>query len=259
VSSIHKTLYPAAQPRGDALIGGHKTCTYPPEAALLPFYDYTGDPEYAIAADPDLVLIRPYIRRHSPDYIAELEKAGIPVVSLYPERFEDFDGYIRVLAALVGIDPEPRLREFHDALNAVAEKTAHIPEADKLRVFFEATENSVRTVTDTSLPALAIALAGGVSIAQDAKPVSPGSSIAEFGMERVLEQGAAIDAYIVQTGSMNPADSFAVLSKRPGYHTIKAVQEGKVLFIEEKLISSPTFRYLSGVQKLARFFYPHIP
>jgi iron complex transport system substrate-binding protein len=146
---------------GDALIGGHKTCTWPPEAALLPIYDYTGDPEYVIAAAPDLVLIRPYIRRHSPDYVAELEKAGVPVVSLYAEGFLDFDEYIRKLAALAGIDPEPRLVAFHEALNSTAAKTAHVPDMDKPLVFFEATETNLRTVTDASLPALAIALAGG--------------------------------------------------------------------------------------------------
>ncbi|MDR0584927.1 MAG: hypothetical protein LBG57_11365, partial [Treponema sp.] len=48
---------------GDALIGGHTTCVYPPEAAAFAVYDYNGDPEYIIAAEPDLVLIRPFIRR----------------------------------------------------------------------------------------------------------------------------------------------------------------------------------------------------
>jgi iron complex transport system substrate-binding protein len=241
---------------GSALIGGHKTCTWPPEAAALPLYDYSGDPEYAIAAEPDLVLIRPYIRRHSPEYVAELEKAGIQVVSLYAEGFEGFDGYIRKLAALVGVDPEPHLAAFHRELDSVAAKTAQIPGKDKRRVFFEATETAVRTVTEDSLPGLAIILAGGVNIAQGAKPAGSGSSIAAFGMEKVLEWGESIDVYLVQTGSMNPTDNLDRLGKRPGYHTIKAVREGKVLFINEKQISSPTFRYLSGVQELARFLYP---
>jgi iron complex transport system substrate-binding protein len=48
----------------------------------------------------------------------------------------------------------------------------------------------------------------------------------------------------------------AALAARPGYHTIKAIQNNRVLYIDEKHISSPTFRYLSGVQEIARFLYP---
>jgi iron complex transport system substrate-binding protein len=44
--------------------------------------------------------------------------------------------------------------------------------------------------------------------------------------------------------------------KRPGYGTIKAIQDKRVLYIDEKLVSSPTFRYLEGVQEIARFLYP---
>ena len=67
-----------------------------------PIYDYNADPENVIAAEPDLVLIRPFINRKSPDFVAALENAGLTVVSLYPESFEEFDGYIEKLAMLTG-------------------------------------------------------------------------------------------------------------------------------------------------------------
>ncbi|GHV76039.1 hypothetical protein AGMMS49942_08600 [Spirochaetia bacterium] len=240
---------------GGALIGGHTTCTYPPEAASFAIYDYNGDPEYIIAAEPDLVLVRPFIRRRSPNYLAEIEMAGIPVVSLYAETLGDFDEYIRRLAQLTGTETEAeqQLALFRRGLDQVRTVTGGITE--KQIVFFESTEAEIRTAAEGSLPALAIEIAGGVNIASGALPVTRGSSIAPFGAEKLLQHADEIDVYIVQRGSMNSSTGTA-LAARPGYHAIKAIQNNRVLYIDEKQISSPTFRYLSGVQEIARFLYP---
>jgi iron complex transport system substrate-binding protein len=239
---------------GGKLIGGHLTCDYPAEAKELPVFDYTGDPEYVIAAAPDLVLIRPFIRRHNPAYIDALEKAGIPVVSLYPETFDDFDGYIRRLALLAGADGEAELNKFHSELQSIREAAA--PIKNKQHVFFETTERETRTAAPQSLPALAIEISGGLNIARDAKPVNPVSSIAPYGTEKLLSQAENIDAYVVQTGAMNPAKSLDAIRKRAGFSAVKAIRGGNVLFIDERIISSPVFRYLQGVKTLARFLYP---
>jgi iron complex transport system substrate-binding protein len=240
---------------GESLIGGHTTCVYPPEAAAFAVYDYNGDPEYIIAAAPDLVLIRPFIRRHSPNYVAEIEKAGIPVVSLYAESLDDFDGYIRHLALLAGAEAEAeqQLERFHQGLDQLREAAGGI--AKKQTVFFESTETETRTVSEGSFPALALEIAGGVNIAAGARPVTPGSSIAPFGAERLLLHAGEIDAYIIQRGAMNAGSGLAP-ANRPGYHAIKAVQNNRVFYIDEKLVSSPTFRYLEGVREIARFLYP---
>jgi iron complex transport system substrate-binding protein len=239
---------------GEKLIGGHSTCDYPAAAKALPVFEYTGDPEYVIAASPDLVLIRPFIRRHNPAYIDALEKAGIPVVSLYPETFDDFDGYIRRLALLAGVDGEEKLKTFHSELQNVRNAAANIK--SKQYVFFETTERETRTASPKSLPALAIEISGGINIAADAKPVNPLSSIAPYGIEKLLSRAEDIDAYVVQTGAMNPAKSVDALRKRAGFSAIKAIRDGNVLFIDERIISSPVFRYLQGVKTIAHFLYP---
>jgi len=243
---------------GDLVIGGHTTCVYPPEAAPLASFDYTGDPEYVIAAEPDLVLIRPFIRRKAPDYVAELEKAGIVVVSLYPESYEDFADYIRKLALLIGAEEtaEQKLADFYAAIDAITGLTARV--AERQTVFFEATETNIRTVSEGSLPDLAISFAGGVNIADGAEPMTEGSTIAEYGVERVLENADHIDVYISQRGAMNSGGNLISIGERPGYATIKAVRDGRVYLLNEKLISSPTFRYCTGVHEVARFLYPEL-
>ncbi|MHC6204456.1 ABC transporter substrate-binding protein [Breznakiellaceae bacterium SP9] len=241
---------------GEALIGGHTTCTEPREARKYAVYDYNGDAEYIIAAEPDCVLIRPFIRRRNGPYIAELEKVGIPVVSLYAEVLDDFDDYIRKLALLTGAqtEAEVQLERFHQELDHVQNTTAGI--SNKQRVFFESTESEIRTAAQGSFPAVAIELAGGLNIAAGSAPLTRGSSIAPYGAEKLLSHAAEIDAYIIQRGAMN-SNMGAVIAARPGYHTIKAIQNNRVYYIEEKLISSPTFRYLTGVQDIARFLYPN--
>jgi iron complex transport system substrate-binding protein len=239
---------------GASVIGINSAAGLPEAARGIPVFDYTGDPEYAIAASPDAVLIRPFVRRRNPAYIAALEKAGIPVVSLYPETFDDFDGYIRRLALLAGADAEQKLQDFHAGLQTIRYTAA--PIRNRLNVFFETTENGTRTASPQSLPAIAIEIAGGINVAQDAKPVNPLSSIAAYGTERLLSHAESVDVYIVQTGAMNPARSMEALLKRPGFSAIKALRDGRVLFIDEQTISSPVFRYLQGVKTIAHFLYP---
>lgn len=241
---------------GDCLIGAHSTSTYPPEAAFLPRYDYNADPEYIIAAQPDLVLIRPFIARRNPEFVQALQKAGVTVVSLYPETLSGFDAYIQTLAMLVGKEDaaQQALDGFHARLADITALTQTF--TPKTRVFFESTENQYRTTTATSMAGQAIAMAGGQNLAAHAQPITPGSSIAAFGAENILALADQIDVYVSQRGAMNAGGNQHAISIRPGFSAIKAVAQGRVYLINEKLISSPTFRYTKGVYQLARFFYP---
>lgn len=243
---------------GDKLIGGHTTCVYPAEAAEKAIYDYKGDPEYVIAAQPDVVVIRPHIARSTPEYFETLKNAGIIVVSLYPESFDDFPQYIEKLALLTGTQEraDELLEKFYEDLNAIHELTSLVD--DKQTVFFEATEQNIRTVAEGSMPDRAIEYAGGINLAEGAKPMTEGSSIAEFGEERVLALGDEIDVYVSQRGAMNSGGNLISIGERPGFDTVKAVEDGRVFLINEKLISSPTFRYYKGVNELARFMYPEL-
>jgi iron complex transport system substrate-binding protein len=108
------------------------------------------------------------------------------------------------------------------------------------------------------MPARAIAFAGGINLAEGAEPVAEGSSIAEFGPEKVLEYADEIDVYISQRGAMNAGGNLISIGERPGYETVKAVRDGRVYLINEKLISSPTFRFYTGVHEIARYLYPEL-
>ncbi|MBT3320489.1 MAG: ABC transporter substrate-binding protein [Clostridia bacterium] len=243
---------------GEKVIGVNTASIYPPDAAFLPMYDYREGPEALIAAAPDLVIVRPFINRNYPDYIKALKSAGLTVVSLYPESSSDFERYIMILAMLTGTQDNAtrELALLAERLEAIADKTGDIE--DKLTVFFEATKSSYRTVTVDSNPAMAIQIAGGINIADDVVAIETGSTIAEYGIEKLMLMADEIDVYISQRGAMNSGGSIVSIPQREGFHAIKAVQEMRILELNEKIISSPTFRYYKGVSEIARMLYPDV-
>ena len=84
----------------------------------------------------------------------------------------------------------------------------------------------------------------------------PFRSIAPFGIERILEKADEIDVFVSQRGVMNGGGNYHSIVIRPGFDTLKAVQEERVYTINQKLISSPTFRFVKGINELRRIFYP---
>ncbi|MEG0919021.1 MAG: ABC transporter substrate-binding protein [Anaerovoracaceae bacterium] len=245
---------------GDRLVGAHKTSIYPPAAAKLPRFDYKADPEPLIALNPDLVIIRPFIDRNYPDYIKALKKAGLKVVSLYPETNNDFEKYVRILGMLTGSEDKAiaEIKKQEKRIEEIHNKVKDIKEDDKITAYFESTKTDYRTVTPESNPGKAIVTAGGINLAADAKPIENGSTIASFGVEKIMEHAEDIDVYVSQRGAMNSGGSIISIPQREGFKSIKAVKEGKILELNEKIISSPTFRYYKGVNEMARAFYPEI-
>ena len=242
----------------DAEIIGVSPAESDPVAKSKPVFDYRADPEKVLAAQPDLVIIRPFIKKSHPDFVKTLEQANIKVVCLYPEKFEEFDSYIQKLAILTGKEPQAaeKLAAFHAKLNQVAEYTAK--SQTKKQVYFEATTTEYRTITPDSMPGTVLKLAGGLNVAADAQPLKAASSIAAYGSERLLMKAEEIDIFLAQRGPMNPGVTTDSIKQRPGFDKIKAVREGKVYIIDEGLVSSPTFRLADGVEQLAKLIYPEV-
>lgn len=242
----------------DEIIGRGTSDIYPVQVLEKNVYDYKSDPEKVIAAEPDLVIIRPFIERKSPEFVEVLRKVGIPVVSLYPESFSEFDEYIMKLGKLTGKEDvaKNKLDTFYLEIEKIKEQTKDIN--PKIGIYFEATQTEYRTVTKASMPGIAIDIAGGVNVAGDLEPITDGSSIASFGVERILEKSDEIQVYVSQRGAMNAGGNYHTISIRPGFDNIKAVKEERVYMINQKIISSPTFRYIKGIKEMTRMFYPEI-
>lgn len=240
------------------IIGVGESDKYPEQVKEKDVFSYKGDAEKIIAAQPDLVLIRPFITRRYPDFVKKIEELGITVISLYTENFDDFDSYINKLALITGTEEnaEKALKDFHEELDYIAEITKS--KEPKSKIFFEATSKDYNTVTKNSMAGKAIELAGGENAAGDLEAVRQEGSIAVFGIERVLSIADNIDVYVAQKGAMNSEVDVNSIKNRSGFDTTKAVKEDKVYTIDEKIISAATFRYSKGVRELANYMYPEL-
>ncbi|MBI5522485.1 MAG: ABC transporter substrate-binding protein [Desulfarculus sp.] len=239
-----------------SIIGVSPGETQPPRAADKPVYSYRDDPERFLAARPDLVLIRPMVYRGHRALVDRLKQAGIAVVSLQPNNVEEMYAYWRRLGWLGGHAPqaEAMVQGFQQGLSAIQARWAGVPQEERPRVYFEAIHAKMKTFAPDSMGAFVLYSAGGVNVAQDAQAVR-GTNIAAYGQERILAQGANIDVYLAQVGTMNKV-SLEQINNASGFGAIKAVQTGRVYLVDEELVSRPTPRLLQGIEAMHRLLYP---
>ena len=240
----------------EEIIGVSRSEVYPPEALKKPVFSYHDDLEKFLAAQPDLVLVRPMIDRGYAPLTAGLEKHGITVVSLQPGTPEAMYAYWQALGHLTGkTDRAIEMTErFQSTVSRFRSLTETVP--NKKRVYFEAIHSRMKTFSPDSMAIFALESAGGINVAADARPVR-GTNIAEYGKERILSRGSEIDVFLAQHGTMN-RPTLELITREPGFQVIRAVRDGRVYIIDEGIVSRPTFRLLSGIFEIGKILYPDI-
>ena len=238
------------------IIGVSENEAYPPKAMTRPIFSYHDDAEKFIAARPDLVLVRPMIAQGYKNLVLKLQKAGITVVSLQPNTMEEVYLYWRNLGKLTGGERQTKkmIEQFQAGILKINSLIKAIPPSERKRVYFEAIHSKMKTFSPSSIAIFALKTAGGVNIADDAETVR-GTNIGDYGKERVLSHANEIDIYLAQRGVMNRAKVGAI-REEGGFKAIKAVREGKIYIIDEKIVSRPTLRLLDGIYEIGRILYP---
>lgn len=211
--------------------------------------------EKFIAAKPDLVLIRPMISRAHPQLLSQLQEAGIAIVSLQPTSIEEMFSYWRTLGEISGRNREAAsmVLTFQRELAVLQQSRDRVPVADRPRVYFEAIHAAMKTFTPASMAIFVLENGGGVNVAADAVARNS-TNIADYGKERILSHAAEIDIYLAQQGRMNRVTR-EMIEGEPGYQAIKAIQEGRIFFVDEELVSRPTMRLLQGIRQVRKLLY----
>ena len=238
------------------IIGVSKNEAYPPQAMTKPVFSYHDDAEKFLAARPDLVLIRPMIARGYKNLVAKLRRAGVMVVSLQPRTIKEVYSYWKNLGLLTGRETqaEAMIKQFKRGIEKIRSLVKGIPVAKRKRVYFEAIHRKMRTFSPSSIAMFALRTAGGINVAEDAH-ARHGTNIAAYGKEHILSHADDIDVYLAQKGAMNHARIRSIMEE-PGFRAIKAVREGQVYIVDEKIVSRPTLRLLDGIYEIGRFLYP---
>lgn len=219
-----------------------------------PVFSYHDGLEKFLAARPDLVLVRPMIDHGYPRLIEGLETAGIVVASFQPSDVEEMLAYWRALGQLTGKDgdAENMIARFKNGIRGVQNITMGLPYHKK--VYFEAIHDRMKTFTPGSMAIFVLETAGGRNVAADAPSVR-GTNIAAYGKERILSKAGEIDVFLAQKGTMNQP-TVSMIVNEPGFGVIKAVREGQVFIVDEKLVSRPTMDLLEGVATIGEILYP---
>ncbi|MFP4032418.1 MAG: ABC transporter substrate-binding protein [Desulfococcaceae bacterium] len=240
----------------EQIVGVPRNTDWPPEAGDRPIFSYHDDPERFMAVRPDLVLVRPMIDRVYAQFVQKLEQAGITAASLQPVGMADMFDYWRDLGKLVGREAaaEEMIREFQAGLAEIRACLSGIPEAERKRVYFEAIHSKMKTFAPAATQIFVLEAAGGINAAPDSLQMRR-TNIAAYGKERILARGEEIDVFIAQQGAMNPIRRKDILSE-PGFQAIRAVREGEVYVVDERIVSRPGPRLLEGIRAIAEILYP---
>jgi iron complex transport system substrate-binding protein len=242
----------------DEIIGVSRGDDYPEGVEKKIRYSVHDGPEKFLAAKPDLILVRPMIDHGYSPLIKRLEHFGITVISLQPSDIEEMYVYWQILGRLTGKEGQAgnMVKYFMKSVDKICSLVEGIEENNRKKVYFEAVHNKMKTFSPGAMPVFALETAGGINVASGAISVR-GTNIAYFGKERILSLADQIDVYLAQQGAMNSSTKEMIL-KEPGFSVIKAVSEGKIYLVDEKLVSRPTMRLLSGVLLIGEILYPDI-
>lgn len=251
---------------GDRLIARTEADHFPDAIRELPSIGTHMRPnvEMIIGIKPDLI-IQSMSRQEAMAEMDSLARAGIPIAVFAPRNFSDIFSVMLRLGILTGSEAtaERRVEELKARLRAVrdrlgvdgrgqagseteAKRPAECAAKKPRRVFFEVRSEPLTAAGQGSVVQDILSSAGAQNV------VASDRALLLYGFESLLL--ADPDVYIVQTGPMNrnPTDP----GKRPHFDQLRAVREGRILFVDEFLYSRPGPRCVDAVEQLAAKLYP---
>ncbi|HQE01424.1 MAG: ABC transporter substrate-binding protein [Firmicutes bacterium] len=230
---------------GELVVGVSAYCNYPEAALDVPRVgDFDGpNLEAIVALEPDLVVAASLHK----ETVEALEDLGIPVLALDPMTFEEIYANILLLARAIGEEQagEELVTAMKNRLAAVAEALGELEADERPVVFYENWYPGIWTAGEDTFIDEIIAWAGGRNLAWG---ISRWTEIQE---EEVLARNP--DIIIHGYYEPWPVESFA---QREGWEAVKAVQQGRIYFIDPDIISRTGPRVTDAVEELARLFHP---
>lgn len=200
--------------------------------------------ELVLGLQPDLI-IQAAGRKHGHEVIRQIQQSGFTVASFQPTSFEELFSVIQRLGTLTGGEEQAdllvqRLKHRLQELRQRLDKSERRPS-----VFFEVRYPNLLGAGQRSIVNDVILKAGGVNCLPNEK------KLVRINIETLI--GYNPEVYVVQKGPMNknPGDP----KSRPNFQVIEAVQQGRVLVVDEHLFSRPGPRSVDAAEKLAAFLH----
>lgn len=205
--------------------------------------------EKYLSLKPDLVLVRPMVENKYENLIAVLRSRGVEVISLHPKTSSELTGYWKAIGQLAG-ETQGASRYIED-FNRRLKKLKSGDTAVRKKVFFEARYNrGIYTNAEDSIASWVLKTAGVDNIFEGESPT--GSTIVPIKHEKLLSRGDDIDIYIAQKGTMNRR-GYKDINRSSGYQLIKAVRNGRIIILDERVMSRPTAKILDAVEEIKKY------
>jgi len=237
---------------GPQVVGRDEFSDYPAQAKSLPSVggsmgQYSN--EQIAALKPDLVLAGGI---NTPEQVKALEDLGLTVFYLgNPSTLEEMYANLETVAKLTGheSDASTLIDSLKARVKAVDDKLAGV--TAKPIVFYEidaSDPNKPYTTGPGTFIDLLIARAGGQNLPGLKDPYPQVS----------LEQIVVANPDIILLGDAQYGTTPEAVAGRPGWATIAAVKNNRVLPFDDNLVSRPGPRLVDGLEALAKAIHPEM-
>lgn len=235
---------------GPQIVGVTTYCDYPPAASqcgtIGGFAPDTISQERIVGLKPDLVLTTGNIQRPLTE---SLRKLGLAVLCFDAQNLTDVIANVRTLGKATGHGEAAEA--FADSLDqrrhAVKERLAS-SKAARPDVMFLIFEEPLMVAGPTTFAGQIIELAGGRNVFADVKEQFPVISD-----ETIVKRDPT---YILVGEKGDFAARKQRLRTRPGWQTLSAVKNDRVLVVDEDLLYRPGPRLLDGLETLTKMLHP---
>jgi iron complex transport system substrate-binding protein len=198
--------------------------------------------EELLATKPDLVIASVPYRQES---LAEILKAGCPVLALAPHSLADIEQDIRLLASLTDAVPqgEAVITSMRSSIQRVRDRCAETSE--KPLVYCE--EWGKPLIHSQQWVGELVEAAGGAFLGPPGAVTSP-EAVAEANPDVVIAAWCG-------AGDRVPLEKLAA---RPGWAATPAVRNNRIFCIADELLNTPAPTLLDGLQAMAAALHPEI-
>lgn len=237
---------------GELVVGVTSFCNYPPEAATRQqvggITNKSLSIEAIVALEPDLVLAS----GSQDEVIPILEQAGLTVIALQPDTFEDIYANIELVGQVTNHPAEATalVNDLRRRTEAVKARVAAIPADQRPTVFYEVWDEPLMTAGPDTFIGQMIELAGGKSIFSDVREDWP-----QVSAEVIVARNPDV--------ILGPQDHEEALlpekiAARPGWANIAAVQNKQIYLLDSDMVSRAGPRIVNILEEIARALHPNL-
>lgn len=257
-SDVTELIYALGE--GKRIVGVSDTAKFPPVVKDKPKVgkSFTPSVEKILTLKPDVVF--GYGKFLKPEIIAQIERAGIPVVLLDCYKINTMAQDIHTLGTILNRQKEASayLAYFEKYQKLFEERTKNIPLNKRPRVYLEG-YTDYSAAAPGSGGAQMLNCVGGKNICAALQQPYP-----KVNAEWVVAQNPQVIikacATSVPSGYGESADAMkkerAEMIRRPGWNKITAVQQGKVYMLSSEIYTGP--RAIVGMAYFAKWIYPEL-